>query len=306
MYDDVLETGRPSSGTYAEYYVAAHPGVPCEHRMAGSAPVHLIRADQPAGAFPDPAAPDFSLSLVTRGVFRARIDLGSGPFETRCRPGDFTLNPPRTACDYVLDGPHSALFVVLPSARVSGLVEERTGERIGDLGRLHEAQFRDPTVEQLLLRIWDEADAGNPLGGLFVDGALIALVAALLRLSGHVRQGWKEWPARGGLTPGQLRRVTGYVDAHLADDVSLACLAAAAELSSWHFARSFRQTVGQSPLRYVQERRIDRAKELLVQSGLPLAEIAFAVGFKGQDHFTAVFKRLTGTTPGRYKRDRLS
>lgn len=103
------------------------------------------------------------------------------------------------------------------------------------------------------------------------------------------------------LAPLRLARVKEFVDAHLADDLSLAEIAAAAELSPFHFARVFKRETGAPPHRYLMERRVARARELLAGTTMDLAEVALACGFAGQSHFTTAFKRHTGLTPGAWR-----
>ena len=89
---------------------------------------------------------------------------------------------------------------------------------------------------------------------------------------------------------------------NLADDLRLADVAAACELSAAHFSRSFHKTFGAPPYRWLQTRRIERAKTLLGDTKRPLAEIALECGFTEQSHFTKVFTRLVGVSPGAWRR----
>ncbi|MBI1774413.1 MAG: helix-turn-helix domain-containing protein [Proteobacteria bacterium] len=102
---------------------------------------------------------------------------------------------------------------------------------------------------------------------------------------------------RGGLSPIVLRRVLEYIDVSLRENVGLAALAKIAGLSIWHFARAFKRAVGMPPHGYLLQRRIERARELLESTNLPIAEIALSVGFSDQSHFARHFRRLTGQTP---------
>ena len=108
-------------------------------------------------------------------------------------------------------------------------------------------------------------------------------------------------PLRGGLTPTAMRRVREHVEAHLGDSIDLAALAGVAGLSMFHFAREFKQTTGLTPHRYLLEKRVERARELLARTDLTLAEIAFAVGFADQSHFARRFRQMVGTTPGEFR-----
>lgn len=103
-----------------------------------------------------------------------------------------------------------------------------------------------------------------------------------------------------GLTRDRMARVLDYIEVYLAKDLSLIELSAVACLSSYHFGKMFKRSMGQSVHQYVIKRRLDRAKSLLYSRSLPLAEIALAVGFHDQSQFTAAFRRSVGVTPGAY------
>jgi AraC family transcriptional regulator len=107
---------------------------------------------------------------------------------------------------------------------------------------------------------------------------------------------------RGGLACWQQKRVTAYIEEHVADDIPLATLAELARLSPFHFCRSFREAFGMPPRRYHANRRIERAKQLLTNRELSVMVIALEVGFSDTSTFTAAFHGLTGQTPSRYRR----
>ena len=107
---------------------------------------------------------------------------------------------------------------------------------------------------------------------------------------------------RGGLAPWQLRRAQEIMRSHLDEAVPLAELARACKLSPGHFARAFRQTTGRPPHRWLMEQRIEKAKPLLVNSTLSLAQIARTCGFADQSHFTRVFAQLVQSSPGQWRR----
>lgn len=107
---------------------------------------------------------------------------------------------------------------------------------------------------------------------------------------------------RGGLAPATLRRIREYVDSHLDQHIDLESLAATAELSLYHFARTFKQSEGTTPHNFVLERRLARARELLTDSNLSLPEVAIAVGFADQSHLTRRFRQNVGVSPGQFRR----
>jgi AraC family transcriptional regulator len=137
---------------------------------------------------------------------------------------------------------------------------------------------------------------------LFLD----SMGQTVLAHATHVYGGIKISPgaARGGLAPWQARRAAEFLGASLPDDVTLASVAAECELSVSHFARAFRRTFGCPPHRWFMERRLDSVKDLLLDTRLTLAEIAAQCGYSDQPALNRSFKRLTGESPGEWRRSR--
>jgi AraC family transcriptional regulator len=158
---------------------------------------------------------------------------------------------------------------------------------------------RDLLVHQLALSLKDEMATGGVLGELFVETLVATLAAHLVREYSNLA------PQRGAIPPGlaanRLRRVLDYINDNLGADIRLVMLATLADVSPDHLGRAFKQAIGLSPHRYVTERRLERAKELLTTSNRPLSEIAYGLGFSSQSHFTTVFRRFLGVTPRAYR-----
>jgi AraC family transcriptional regulator len=102
----------------------------------------------------------------------------------------------------------------------------------------------------------------------------------------------------------QLQPAIEFINDNLDQDLKLAEIAVVVNMSQFYFARMFKQLMGISPHQYVVQRRMERAQQLLTKSQLSVAEVALRVGFSNQSHFTAQFRKATGTTPKGY-RDRL-
>jgi transcriptional regulator of acetoin/glycerol metabolism len=106
----------------------------------------------------------------------------------------------------------------------------------------------------------------------------------------------------GGLSASARRRVREYVQMHLNESIDLSMLAAVAGLSMHHFAREFKQSAGVTPHHYLIQMRIERAQQMLAETDVSLAEIAYAVGFSDQGHLARHFRGLLGTTPREFRR----
>jgi AraC-like DNA-binding protein len=77
-----------------------------------------------------------------------------------------------------------------------------------------------------------------------------------------------------------------------------------AGLSRFHFIRAFRTVAGTTPHQYLRDRRLERARELLVTTPLPITEICDAVGFQSLGSFSTLFRRATGENPAAYRAKR--
>ncbi len=110
--------------------------------------------------------------------------------------------------------------------------------------------------------------------------------------------------ASHGLSKWRLKLVAGYVAEHLGGRVTLADMAAAARLSRMHFAALFVRATGLRPHDYLLRQRVTAAAELLLSTDKPIVQVALDVGFQTQAHFTTVFKRVTGSTPARWRSER--
>ncbi|HML27989.1 MAG TPA: AraC family transcriptional regulator [Hyphomicrobium sp.] len=133
----------------------------------------------------------------------------------------------------------------------------------------------------------------------------LAIVARLFELPVSAKAELEQ-PTRKAPSPlpkWRVKRVVEYVDAHIADEITLADLAAAAGMSRMYFASQFKVATGMRPQDYVLQKRIERAQHLLLTTAQPLVEVALNVGFQTQAHFTTIFKKIAGNTPRRWRRE---
>jgi transcriptional regulator GlxA family with amidase domain len=128
---------------------------------------------------------------------------------------------------------------------------------------------------------------------------------ALLRGAGIAPVGQHGLPVAGEPASAQEGPVVGhvqtFVEAHLAEDLSVDRLAAVADLSPSSLTRRFRREAGTTPWHYVLEARVEAAKRLLAETDRSLVRIAIDTGFYDQAHFVRTFNRLEGQTPGAYR-----
>lgn len=98
-----------------------------------------------------------------------------------------------------------------------------------------------------------------------------------------------------------LRRARDYIDRHYQRPLDLDRLAAVAGVSKFHFARSFEAAYGETPIRYLTRRRIERAQDLLRAANLTVTEVCMLVGFASLGSFSSRFAQLVGESPTAYR-----
>lgn len=156
----------------------------------------------------------------------------------------------------------------------------------------------DPVIRALGLSLVPALAQPERSPRLFVDHVLFALRAHVAKRFGQPE---RRAQRSGGLAPWQERRAKELIDVHIGSDLSLAEVARECELSVAQFARAFKRSTGMPPYRYLLERRMERARELLVSSELPLADVAISCGFADQSHFTKAFQKRVGVSPGAFR-----
>jgi AraC family transcriptional regulator len=158
---------------------------------------------------------------------------------------------------------------------------------------------RDAQIEDLGRRLLAGMEIEGVDSHLYVDTLTCELAIHLLRQYTTVAVA-PAWP-KARLSPHKLRRAIEYIDENLRNDLTLSAMADAVVLSPGHFAHAFREATGVAPHRYVVERRVERAKELLRQSNMPITEIADRIGCSSHSHFSVLFHRITGLTPRQFR-----
>lgn len=160
---------------------------------------------------------------------------------------------------------------------------------------------RDPEIDALVAKLRLELQFGGASGRIYAESLGVVLAVHLLR---NYVGDWTPRAVRGGLGSRRLRRILEYVETHMSEPLTLAALGEIAGLSPHHFAGAFRASTGVSPHRYLLERRIAHAFELLARSEETVTTVAHALGFSSHGHFTTSFRRFVGVTPSQFKAGR--
>jgi AraC family transcriptional regulator len=196
-------------------------------------------------------------------------------------------------------GPHGGVLLSIGNSRLE--------RHIGPLmrgGRIELAprfNLEDGQLEHLLRGLVAVAEDGSFADALV--GELLVNAACVRLAKRYAVSQLKTVPRRGGLPSARLKRVLEYIEANLDKNMTLAELASVVNMSLYYFAVLFRQSAGLSPHRYVLNRRVERAKELLRNPKLSVLDVSINVGFEHQNNFARAFRRVSGVSPTQFRRD---
>jgi AraC family transcriptional regulator len=182
-----------------------------------------------------------------------------------------------------------SIGVRLEPASVAQLLGD---DRPLQLATRHEVM--DSKLGWLMQEIAEEASKGTGYGARYAEGLSIAILGRLF----ESHAGLRGRRPTGGLSIAARRRVIDFIEANLGHNISIASMAREAALSPYHFAHCFKVSFGTTPHKYMLQRRMEKAFDMLKAGHAPIADIAVSLGFSSQSHFTQVFKQYTGRTPG--------
>jgi AraC-like DNA-binding protein len=262
-------------------------------RMRSSRPMHghsLATPPEEAFAFHVPLSVPYFSNLWTAGRRREVPDF---------RLGDAQLIDLSERPVVSLDIPFDSIRFYITQVALDEMANEAGIRRVKGL---YAPNFgaRDLVMfglAQALAGAMEEPGDGT---AMFSDCIALAFFAHIVRAYGSVPAAGKN--ARGGLASWQLQRARDFITANLAGDPLISQVAHECGLSTSYFARAFKQATGVPPYRWLTKQRVEHAKELLRDPGRELADIAQLCGFVDQSHFTRVFSRSEGYSPGRWRR----
>ncbi len=160
--------------------------------------------------------------------------------------------------------------------------------------------LRDEQLSLLLTEMNREMKSGWLMGSLYGDLLGMSLSVALIKKYGETANYIPQ--LKGGLSRAHIRKVLAYIEENIDKDIRLDELAALSGLSRFHFARSFRESLGETPYQFILKMRIQRAKKLLVRPEWNVRQIASATGFADVSQFSRMFRKSTGATPTIWRR----
>lgn len=260
----------------------------------------------PASEMPGLVPQHMEVSIAVRGRHDGWVlRTGAGERQkTRPLPGAIWLSPVGIADTGIqVTRPLSGiLHLYLPVARFQVLADEYDLPSASAHSIHYLAGLQDELIRALGLAVLAEIERETAAGRMLVETCSLMLAA---RIAHRYGDGWSvrmARPAGRKLDELRLRRVKDYIVAHLDEDMTVADLAAVANLSAYHFTRLFAAATGLPPHRYVSRQRLERAMSLLATGRMRLSEIALYCRFSSQASFNRAFRAALGMSPGQYRR----
>lgn len=236
---------------------------------------------------------------VTRKVAGARVE------KALIGPRQICVTPGSTPVRWQHHGHPEILQVYLRQSTYAAVVEEMYGCDPPSAEIRPRFAILDPFLEQVALAIAGALRDGNVADGLYVD-TLAQMLAVHLARHHSSRSRPIHMPAPTIVATWKMRRLIDFIEENLDGDLSLETLAAEVHISPLYLPRAFKTAIGHTTHQYVLQRRIERAKRLLSESDMPIAEIALCSGFSSQSHLSNWFLRFVGVSPATYRRHGLS
>jgi len=214
--------------------------------------------------------------------------------------GDLDIVPAHTAAAWETKQGGTTLIMRVPDELLRSVAIELDMDP-GSIEIADRFQLRDPFIEHIAWAIKADIDSGGAGGRLFRESLGTALAARLLQ-----RHNQRSLPMRdpqGGLSAWKLKLVISHIEDNLESELSLAEIAKVASVSVSHLKTLFRRSTGTPVHQYILRRRVERAKLLLQDQSLSIAQIAFATGFAHQSHLARHMRKILGVTPAVARKD---
>lgn len=258
----------------------------------------------PAGELPTFSAACTEVAMLVRGRCTVVRRDGACAAQTVATRGTMWLRPAGVTQEFIItsDDISEVLHMYLPANPFSVLQAGENSPGTLNAQLRYHAGFHDLLIERIADCILMEIRQETSTGRILIESLASGLAARLLQCYSKVADNRPAVrSAHNRLADRRLQQVLQFIEAHIEDNITVEQLASLACLSQFHFARAFKAATGKSPYQHVTERRLGRAKALLMESDRSLADIAHACGFSSPGNFWRAFRRATGATPGRYR-----
>ncbi len=247
-----------------------------------------------------PPISDFVLVAYRMGATRMTRRANGPSRSCQVAPGHISLLTSNTASEWAWEKPIDVLHVYLEPGLMSEVIEsvfnrEMVGAQLHDL-----LDVQDDFILKLADSLISEAQHNEPGSRLFVESLAHQLCIHLVRRYFDLKP--SAIVTIGEFDRSVVNRVRDYIMENLGEDLCLTTLSRVARVSPSHFGRVFRRAFGVPPHRFILNARLNKARHLLADRRLAIAEVAAAAGFADQSHLTRHFRNQFKATPDQWRR----
>ncbi len=196
-------------------------------------------------------------------------------------------------------GKSDVIIVTLDPEKVERFSQSELGMLLDPQQLADMPQFSDADLCAAGVMLRDALENDDITSGVMFEAMSRVLLVKLLQRYGKKRP--EEVALNAKFTTAHYNRILAYIRSHLDRTIAVEELAREAGMSTGHFARLFKETIGQTPMQYVLSYRIEQAIKMMKDPARALGDVAFACGFADQAHFSRSFKQVTGQTPRQYR-----
>ena len=259
--------------------------------------IYLQHDRQPAFEITEHSHSQHTLIIGLENELQAEWSIDGRFKELKYNQGDIFIVPAQATHKACWKRESESLMLAIePDCLVDVAVDSINSDRLEIVPQFATADLRLSQIAQWLLIELREKQAGS---NLYSESLIAMLMIHLLR--NHTTTEPKLTNYTGGLARHKLRKAIAFINDNLDRNIKLAEIAALVEMSSYHFGKMFKQSIGVTPHQYLVRQRLAKAKRLLRDSSMAIADIGYLVGYKNSSHFSKVFHRHVKSTPKAYR-----
>lgn len=257
--------------------------------------IHLQQYDLVPGSWRHEELSSWRIALQELGSCRIERTIESDRQSELRAAGKVSISPPNQQ-SWSWDSPMRVVLLFISHDVVDEVASDAGIKGIGELRTPLVAD--DNVLRYTALETLSECMASSRTSRLLIAAAGRHVAAHILSRYSRGNSGGYQT----GLDRRKLKRTVDYIEENLGQDIGLEELSANCGMTPHYFCRAFRKAVGMPPYRYLIGRRIERSKELLSLTEMPITTIALEVGFSSHSHFSTAFRASAGCTPLNYRK----